>query len=141
MSWDFILPLCLGDLVKTGGINQYVVQDVVSPKHLPSSVNSKYEVDLVKSLRKDLSSNVFNFLHLEFKSALRSKGPLCILEHFDTGYSVLQWVFISMLIYRILLKVKKRNELFAVVVDTVTQWSWVLRRTLWNYWSKVRVLN
>uniref|UniRef100_A0A3P8X2W7 Condensin complex subunit 1 n=1 Tax=Cynoglossus semilaevis TaxID=244447 RepID=A0A3P8X2W7_CYNSE len=95
MSWDFILPLCLGDLVKTGGINQYVVQDVVSPKHLPSSVN-------------------------KFKSALRSKGPLCILEHFDTGYSVLQ------------------NELFAVVVDTVTQWSWVLRRTLWNYWSKVR---
>lgn len=28
--------------------------------------------------------------HTEFKAALRSQGPLCILEHFDTGYSVLQ---------------------------------------------------
>ncbi|XP_077455126.1 condensin complex subunit 1 [Stigmatopora argus] len=65
MSWDFFVPLCIGDLVKSGGINQYVVQDVVSPKHLPSHLN-------------------------RFKNALRSQGPLCILEHFDTAYSVLQ---------------------------------------------------
>ncbi|KAM9851674.1 condensin complex subunit 1 [Aulostomus maculatus] len=65
MSWDFFVPVCVGDLVKTGGINQYVVQDVVSPKQLPSCVS-------------------------RFKAALRSQGPLCILEHFDTGYSVLQ---------------------------------------------------
>uniref|UniRef100_UPI003AAE8938 condensin complex subunit 1 isoform X1 n=1 Tax=Centroberyx gerrardi TaxID=166262 RepID=UPI003AAE8938 len=65
MSWDFFVPVCVGDLVKTGGINQYVVQDVVSPKQLPSHLNS-------------------------FKAALRSQGPLCMLEHFDTGYSVLQ---------------------------------------------------
>ncbi|XP_070768094.1 condensin complex subunit 1 [Enoplosus armatus] len=65
MSWDFFVPVCVGDLVKTGGINQYVVQDVVPPKHLPSYLN-------------------------KFKAALRSQGPLCILEHFDTGYSVLQ---------------------------------------------------
>ncbi|XP_045900720.1 condensin complex subunit 1 [Micropterus dolomieu] len=65
MSWDFIVPVCVGDLVKTGGINQYVVQDVVSPKHLPSCLS-------------------------KFKAALRSQGPLCILEHFDTAYSVLQ---------------------------------------------------
>uniref|UniRef100_A0A4W5PYN3 Condensin complex subunit 1 n=1 Tax=Hucho hucho TaxID=62062 RepID=A0A4W5PYN3_9TELE len=64
MSWDFFVPVCVGDLVKTGGINQYVVQDVVSPKQLPSHLNS-------------------------FKAALRSQGPLCILEHFDTGYTVL----------------------------------------------------
>uniref|UniRef100_A0A3P8SUV3 Condensin complex subunit 1 n=1 Tax=Amphiprion percula TaxID=161767 RepID=A0A3P8SUV3_AMPPE len=64
MSWDFLVPVCVGDLVKTGGINQYVVQDVVSPKQLPSSLSSK--------------------------AALRSQGPSCILEHFDTGYSVLQ---------------------------------------------------
>uniref|UniRef100_A0A3Q2VME3 Condensin complex subunit 1 n=1 Tax=Haplochromis burtoni TaxID=8153 RepID=A0A3Q2VME3_HAPBU len=63
MSWDFFVPVCVGDLVKTGGINQYVVQDVVSAKQLPSCLN--------------------------FKAALRSQGPLCILEHFDTGYSVL----------------------------------------------------
>uniref|UniRef100_A0A3Q1J8Q8 Condensin complex subunit 1 n=2 Tax=Anabas testudineus TaxID=64144 RepID=A0A3Q1J8Q8_ANATE len=65
MSWDFFLPVCVGDLVKTGGINQYVVQDVVPPKQLPSHIS-------------------------KFKAALRSQGPLCILEHFDTGYSVLQ---------------------------------------------------
>uniref|UniRef100_A0A8C5AGF4 Condensin complex subunit 1 n=1 Tax=Gadus morhua TaxID=8049 RepID=A0A8C5AGF4_GADMO len=65
MSWDFFVPVCVGDLVKTGGINQYVVQDVVAPKHIPSHV-------------------------ISFKAALRSQGPLCILEHFDTGYSVLQ---------------------------------------------------
>ncbi|KAM6910278.1 condensin complex subunit 1 [Xenentodon cancila] len=65
MSWDFFVPVCVGDLVKTGGINQYVVQDVVPPKQLPSQLS-------------------------RFKSALRSQGPVCILEHFDTGYSVLQ---------------------------------------------------
>nr|XP_046255088.1 condensin complex subunit 1 isoform X2 [Scatophagus argus] len=65
MSWDFFVPVCVGDLVKTGGINQYVVQDVVPPKQLPLYIS-------------------------KFKSALRSQGPLCILEHFDTGYSVLQ---------------------------------------------------
>ncbi|XP_034466907.1 condensin complex subunit 1 isoform X2 [Hippoglossus hippoglossus] len=65
MSWDFFVPVCTGDLVNTGGINQYVVQDVVSPKQLPASLS-------------------------RFKAALRSQGPLCILEHFDTCYSVLQ---------------------------------------------------
>lgn len=65
MSWDFFVPVYVGDLVKTGGINQYVVQDVVSPKQLPSSLS-------------------------RLKAALRSQGPACILEHFDTGYSVLQ---------------------------------------------------
>uniref|UniRef100_A0AAY5KJD6 Condensin complex subunit 1 n=1 Tax=Esox lucius TaxID=8010 RepID=A0AAY5KJD6_ESOLU len=63
--WDFLVPVCVSDLVKTGGINQYVVQDVVSPKQLPSHLNG-------------------------FKAALRSQGPLCILEHFDTCYSVLK---------------------------------------------------
>uniref|UniRef100_A0A671WJ58 Condensin complex subunit 1 n=1 Tax=Sparus aurata TaxID=8175 RepID=A0A671WJ58_SPAAU len=65
MSWDFFVPVCVGDLVKTGGINQYVVQDVVPPKQLPPYLS-------------------------KFKAALRSHGPLCVLEHFDTGYSVLQ---------------------------------------------------
>ncbi|XP_051552822.1 condensin complex subunit 1-like [Myxocyprinus asiaticus] len=65
MSWDFIVPVCLDDLVKSGAVNQYVVQDVLSAKHLPSHLNS-------------------------MKAALRSQGPLCILEHFDTVYSVLK---------------------------------------------------
>ncbi|KAJ8289899.1 hypothetical protein GJAV_G00006550 [Gymnothorax javanicus] len=63
--WDFILPVCVSDLVKTGGINQYVVQDVLSPKQLAAPLHS-------------------------FRAALRSQGPLCILEHFDTAYSVLK---------------------------------------------------
>lgn len=44
MSWDFFVPVSVGDLVKTGGINQYVVQDVVPPKHVQSSLNSKCEI-------------------------------------------------------------------------------------------------
>ncbi|TSU88992.1 Condensin complex subunit 1 [Bagarius yarrelli] len=65
MSWDFVVPVTLDDLLKSGAINQYVVQSVLSPKQLASSLNS-------------------------FKAALRSHGPLSILEHFDTGYSLLQ---------------------------------------------------
>lgn len=41
MSWDFIVPVYLGDLVKSGAVNQYVVQDVLSVKQLPSHINSK----------------------------------------------------------------------------------------------------
>ncbi|XP_068615621.1 condensin complex subunit 1 [Brachionichthys hirsutus] len=65
MSWDFFVPVCVGDLVKTGGINQYVVHDVVAPKQLAAHLG-------------------------KFKAALRSQGPSCVLEQFDTGYSVLQ---------------------------------------------------
>uniref|UniRef100_A0A671PDE0 Condensin complex subunit 1 n=1 Tax=Sinocyclocheilus anshuiensis TaxID=1608454 RepID=A0A671PDE0_9TELE len=71
MSWDFVVPVCLDDLVKSGAVNQYVVQDVLSAKQLPSHINS-------------------------FKAALRSQGPLCILEHFDTAYSVLKGLSVSL---------------------------------------------
>ncbi|TRY69717.1 hypothetical protein DNTS_035402 [Danionella cerebrum] len=65
MAWDFVVPVCVDDLVKSGAVNQYVVQDILSAKQLPAQINS-------------------------FKSAMRSQGPLSILEHFDTGYSVLR---------------------------------------------------
>ncbi|KAL2084094.1 hypothetical protein ACEWY4_019612 [Coilia grayii] len=65
MSWDFNVPISVDDLVKAGGVDQYVVQDVLTPKELPSHLN-------------------------RFKVSLRSQGPLSILEHFDTTYSVLQ---------------------------------------------------
>lgn len=65
MSWDFNVPVSVEDLLKAGGVDQYVVQDVLTPKELPSHLN-------------------------RFKHALRSQGPLSILEHFDTAYSVLQ---------------------------------------------------
>ncbi|RXM36742.1 Condensin complex subunit 1 [Acipenser ruthenus] len=64
MSFDFNIPLSVRDLVKSGGINQYVVQDVLSVRQLGAQISG-------------------------FRAALRSKGPLCILEHFDTPYSVL----------------------------------------------------
>lgn len=40
----------------------------------------------------DVDLSTFKILSVlaEFKVALRGHGPLCILEHFDTGYSVLQ---------------------------------------------------
>uniref|UniRef100_A0AAR2JZD2 Condensin complex subunit 1 n=1 Tax=Pygocentrus nattereri TaxID=42514 RepID=A0AAR2JZD2_PYGNA len=44
MSWDFVVPVSLDDLLKSGAINQYVVQDVLSPKQLPSHLSSKYIV-------------------------------------------------------------------------------------------------
>ncbi|KAJ8354973.1 hypothetical protein SKAU_G00225400 [Synaphobranchus kaupii] len=44
---------------------------------------------------EDLSDVGLHFAHLatplhSFRAALRSQGPLCILEHFDTAYSVLK---------------------------------------------------
>lgn len=41
MSWDFIVPVCLDDLVKSGAVNQYVVQDVLPAKQLPPHIKSK----------------------------------------------------------------------------------------------------
>lgn len=41
MSWDFIVPVCSDDLLKSGAVNQYVVQDVLSAKQLPSHISSK----------------------------------------------------------------------------------------------------
>uniref|UniRef100_A0A8C4S641 Condensin complex subunit 1 n=1 Tax=Erpetoichthys calabaricus TaxID=27687 RepID=A0A8C4S641_ERPCA len=62
--FDFVIPLSVPDLAKSGGINQYVVQDVASVQQLKSQVHS-------------------------FRVALKSKGPRCILDSFDTPYSVL----------------------------------------------------
>lgn len=56
MPWDFFVPVSVGDLVKTGGINQYVVQDVVPPKHLPSSLNSKQGNQVTEPLLVSLTS-------------------------------------------------------------------------------------
>lgn len=42
MSWDFVVPVSLDDLVKSGAINQYVVQEVLSVKQLPSYLNGVY---------------------------------------------------------------------------------------------------
>uniref|UniRef100_H0VCG3 Condensin complex subunit 1 n=1 Tax=Cavia porcellus TaxID=10141 RepID=H0VCG3_CAVPO len=62
--YEFHLPLSPEELLKSGGVNQYVVQEVVSIKHLPSQFKA-------------------------FQAAFRAQGPLAILEHFDTIYSIL----------------------------------------------------
>uniref|UniRef100_A0AAY4AS54 Condensin complex subunit 1 n=1 Tax=Denticeps clupeoides TaxID=299321 RepID=A0AAY4AS54_9TELE len=81
MSWEFNIPVCVADLVKPGGMGQYVVQDVQMTFFLPS------------------------------------QGPLCILEHFDTVYSVLQGFSValpSLLLSGSLSAVDRRHHLNAV---------------------------
>lgn len=63
-NFEFHLPLSPEELLKSGGVNQYVVQEVLPVKHLPSQLRA-------------------------FQSAFRAGGPLAILEHFDTVYSIL----------------------------------------------------
>lgn len=62
--WEFHLPLSPEELLKSGGVNQYVVQEVLSIRHLPSHLKA-------------------------FQTAFRAQGPLAVLEHFDTIYSIL----------------------------------------------------
>lgn len=63
-NFEFHLPLSPEELLKSGGVNQYVVQEVLPIKHLPSQLRA-------------------------FQSAFRARGPLAMLEHFDTVYSIL----------------------------------------------------
>ncbi|XP_012587980.1 PREDICTED: condensin complex subunit 1 isoform X3 [Condylura cristata] len=62
--FEFHLPLAPEELLKNGGVNQYVVQEVLSIKHLPAHLKA-------------------------FQAAFRAQGPLAMLEHFDTVYSIL----------------------------------------------------
>ncbi|XP_058414929.1 condensin complex subunit 1 isoform X1 [Diceros bicornis minor] len=62
--FEFRLPLSPEELLKSGGVNQYVVQEVLSIRNLPSQLRA-------------------------FQAAFRAQGPLAILEHFDTVYSIL----------------------------------------------------
>ncbi|XP_028610262.1 condensin complex subunit 1 isoform X2 [Grammomys surdaster] len=63
-NFEFHLPLSPEELLKSGGVNQYVVQEVLPLKQLSSQLRA-------------------------FQSAFRAQGPLAILEHFDTIYSIL----------------------------------------------------
>ncbi|KAM5263555.1 condensin complex subunit 1 [Ctenodactylus gundi] len=64
--FEFHLPLSPEELLKSGGVNQYVVQEIVSVRHLPAQLRA-------------------------FQAAFRAQGPLAILEHFDTIYSILHY--------------------------------------------------
>lgn len=63
--YEFRLPLSPEELLKSGGVNQYVVQEILSIRNLPSQLRA-------------------------FQAAFRAQGPLAMLEHFDTVYSILQ---------------------------------------------------
>ncbi|XP_004766763.1 condensin complex subunit 1 isoform X1 [Mustela putorius furo] len=62
--YEFRLPLSPEELLKSGGVNQYVVQEILSIRNLPSQLRA-------------------------FQAAFRAQGPLAMLEHFDTVYSIL----------------------------------------------------
>ncbi|XP_040834711.1 condensin complex subunit 1 [Ochotona curzoniae] len=62
--FEFHLPLAPEELLKSRGVNQYVVQEVLPVRQLPAQLR-------------------------EFQSAFRAQGPLAVLEHFDTIYSIL----------------------------------------------------
>uniref|UniRef100_A0A8C5N0N7 Condensin complex subunit 1 n=1 Tax=Leptobrachium leishanense TaxID=445787 RepID=A0A8C5N0N7_9ANUR len=64
MTVNFQIPLSFGELLKSGGIGQYVVQEVLPVRQLDSQLSA-------------------------FQTALRAQGPLCVLHHFDSLYSIL----------------------------------------------------
>lgn len=63
-AWEFHLPLSPADLLRSAGVSQYVVQEVLPLKQLPGRLS-------------------------EFQAAFRTQGALAILQHFDTLYSIL----------------------------------------------------
>ncbi|XP_030391299.1 condensin complex subunit 1 isoform X4 [Gopherus evgoodei] len=64
LRWEFHLPLAPADLLRSGGPAQYVVQEVLAPAQVAGQL-------------------------AEFRGAFQVQGPLAILQHFDTLYSLL----------------------------------------------------
>ncbi|XP_075468792.1 condensin complex subunit 1 isoform X2 [Ascaphus truei] len=64
MSFEFHIPLTFKDLLKSGGIGQYVVQEVLPLRQLSPLLSV-------------------------FQTSLRTQGPLAVLQHFDALYSML----------------------------------------------------
>ncbi|KAM4703298.1 condensin complex subunit 1 [Rhinophrynus dorsalis] len=64
MDFQFHIPLAFADLLKSGGIGQYVVQEVLPLRLLDAQFS-------------------------DFQASLRSQGALSILQHFDALYSIL----------------------------------------------------
>ncbi|XP_067402039.1 condensin complex subunit 1 isoform X1 [Emydura macquarii macquarii] len=64
LPWEFHLPLSPADLLRSGGPAQYVVQEVLPRAQLAGQL-------------------------AEFRVVFRAQGPLAMLQHFDTFYSLL----------------------------------------------------
>uniref|UniRef100_A0A667WNX3 Condensin complex subunit 1 n=1 Tax=Myripristis murdjan TaxID=586833 RepID=A0A667WNX3_9TELE len=92
MSWDFFVPVCVGDLVKTGGINQYVVQDVVSPKQLASHLNKSKGSCLGFLQQLSVLTSVFHTYR--FQGSIEKPGTRVYLgggKKGKAGEGLLQW--------------------------------------------------
>ncbi|KAM5142461.1 condensin complex subunit 1 [Mantella aurantiaca] len=63
MAVQFIIPLAFRDLLESGGVGQYVVQEVQPVRRFPPLLSA-------------------------YKTSLRSQGPQCVLQHFDALYSM-----------------------------------------------------
>ncbi|XP_073409040.1 condensin complex subunit 1 [Dendrobates tinctorius] len=64
MTLQFNIPLAFKDLLKSGGVGQYVVQEVLPVRQLASDLHA-------------------------YKAALRSQGPKSVVQHFDPLYSII----------------------------------------------------
>ncbi|XP_073540987.1 condensin complex subunit 1 [Phyllobates terribilis] len=64
MTLQFNIPLAFKDLLKSGGVGQYVVQEVLPVRQLASDLHA-------------------------YKGALRSQGPKSVVQHFDSLYSII----------------------------------------------------
>ncbi|NXX98191.1 CND1 protein, partial [Centropus bengalensis] len=63
-GWEFHLPLAPADLLRDAGPGRYVVQEVLPARELPPALTA-------------------------FRSSFRAQGPLAVLQHFDSMYSLL----------------------------------------------------
>ncbi|NXN31545.1 CND1 protein, partial [Nycticryphes semicollaris] len=93
-SWEFHLPFVPTDLLRDSGPGRYVVQEVLTVRELPPALRGKashpsrtgrlsppsHGPDRVRpSLRFPAA----------FRTTFRARGPLAVLQHFDTIYSLL----------------------------------------------------
>nr|AAD15962.1 pEg7 [Xenopus laevis] len=99
MTFHFHIPLAFRDLLKSGGIGHYVVQEVLPVRHVDAQFAA-------------------------FQTSFRTEGPLCILQHFDTLYSILHHfrsldIAIKEDVLEVMVKVASRhaNELPAILED------------------------
>ncbi|XP_053379231.1 condensin complex subunit 1-like [Mercenaria mercenaria] len=64
MDFEFVIPVSRDDLLNKTGVNQFVVDEVLTLREISGAIQ-------------------------DIRAAFRSKGPDCIFEHFDVFFSVL----------------------------------------------------
>lgn len=84
MSFKFAIPIRDVDL-QTPDKNSYCVTRVFAPTEIPGLLKSKLNV-----LYSGVSLLIHESIFVGAKSDLRQNGPIYIIDHFDTFYSVLR---------------------------------------------------